>query len=102
MKLHMSFQYCLLIGTLFAMAPVHATLSGDAIQESWQLNRLFNPDTAELRQEQRDTVFIYAGLTDRDVSRALDENFDRIESMMFTGIILTDNQGLPIKDPETG
>lgn len=102
MKLHTYIQYCLLAGASLVIAPVPAALSDDTLLESWQLNRLFNPDSAELHQEQRDTVFIYAGLTDRDVSRALDENFDRIESMMFIRTVVTNEQGDPKIDPDTG
>jgi hypothetical protein len=36
------------------------------------------------------------------VDQALDNNFDRIESMMFVGTVKTDKQGDPVIDSATG
>ena len=71
-------------------------------QTDWYLQQLFEPTSAQLQQEATGRVQIYSGLRDTDVSRALEEQFDRIEYMMFTGTIMTDASGAVLTDPETG
>lgn len=68
----------------------------------WQMKQLFQASTAQLQREQNNHVFIYHNLPDKVVELAMDKQFDRLESMMFTGIIITDKQGSPLSDPETG
>jgi hypothetical protein len=41
-------------------------------------------------------------MRDRDVKRAMEEEFDRIENMMFIRVQKTDEKGEVQKDPETG
>jgi hypothetical protein len=69
---------------------------------SWQMNRLFHPNQADLVSEKKGKIIIYDGLTDKTVDRALDEHFDRIGALMFTRTIVTDDTGKPLQDPETG
>ena len=47
---------------------------------------LFNPSESMLRAEARGRVTIYDSLDSEVVDRALDEQFSRIENMMFVGI----------------
>jgi hypothetical protein len=68
----------LFLGTL--LAPL--ARAADA-NDSFQYNALFNPTTAQLSAEERGRVMIYDGLDNAMVERALDEQFDRIEHMMF-------------------
>ena len=68
----------------------------------WQTVRLFYPSAADRKAEEKGRVMIYDGMTDREVSRAMDEHFDRIEYMMFTRTLVTDDSGEPRKDPESG
>jgi hypothetical protein len=72
-----------------------------ASAQSWQVTRLFEPSENDLASENKGKVIIYHGLTDKTVERALDEEFDRIESFMFTGTVVTDDSGEPARDPET-
>ena len=44
---------------------------------------MFNPTSAQLRVEERGRVMIYDGLDNALVEHALDDQFDRIEHMMF-------------------
>jgi hypothetical protein len=58
--------------------------------EQWLLRRLNEPTARELAHERRGNVYVYDGLTDRDVDQALNRHFDRIEYMMFVGTRKTD------------
>ena len=68
----------------------------------WQIKQLFQPGKYRDSLEKQGRVFIYAGLKSSDVMRVLDEHFDRIQSMMFTGTVVTDDAGTPLRDPKTG
>ena len=48
------------------------------------------------------TIYIYDGLTDRDVQRALDDEFERVDSMMFIRTRKTDEDGKIKRDEDTG
>lgn len=74
----------------------------DQALHDWQLRRLMQPSPRELKDEAQGKVYIYDGLTDREVEQALNGHFNRIESMMFMGTIKTDGQGQILKDVETG
>lgn len=78
----------------------HAGSSGNI--KRWQNSVLFNPSPAQLKREQSGSIMIYDGLSDRVVDSALDSQFDRINSMMFTRVIVTDEQGDNLIDPDTG
>lgn len=83
-------------GTHFLHARV-AVLSGILLASSaqaqspddnlhdWQVRRLMEPSTAELQKERSGNVYIYDGLDELEVERALNTHFDRIEHMMFVG-----------------
>ena len=75
-------SHCMLIMLLMGilLAP-HAR--ADNANESFQYNTLFKPTPAQLNTEERGRIMIYDGLDNAVVERALDEQFDRIEHMMF-------------------
>jgi hypothetical protein len=64
--------------------------------------RLFEPTAAELQEEAAGRIYIYDGLSETDIGRAMEEEFERIESMMFIRVKKTDEDGEVIKDPDTG
>ena len=48
-----------------------------------ELRRLFEPTPGELAQEASGRIYIYEGLRESDVARAMTEEFDRVDTMMF-------------------
>lgn len=80
----------------------HSALADDERQQSWQMSLLFNPGDHQYEMEHRGRVFIYDGLRDTVVEQALDEQYDRMDSMMFVNTVVTDDDGVPMTDPETG
>jgi len=70
--------------------------------EQWQYNRLLSPSPTDRESEKQGAVVIYDGLTDVTVNQALDQHFDRIQNMMFTRTVITDENGDPQLDPITG
>ena len=66
--------------------------------DEWQVNRLFEPTAYQHKKESQGQIMIYDGLRDTTVKNALDTNFDRIENMMFTRVIITDESGQPELD----
>jgi hypothetical protein len=67
-----------------------------------ELRRLFEPTGAEIAAEASGTIYIYDGLRDVDIQRALNEEFDRVQNMMFIRTRKTDEHGAVKKDKATG
>ncbi|KAA6187799.1 hypothetical protein F2Q65_00720 [Thiohalocapsa marina] len=67
-----------------------------------QLRRLLEPTQAELAQEDKGRIYIYEALTHQDIDRAMDEEFERIDAMMFIRVPKTDASGKVKKDPHSG
>jgi hypothetical protein len=92
-------QLCLLGGivattTLIGTASAAADHSPELTNlEKWQLRRLLLPNERELEHESKGNVYIYEGLTDRQVEDAMSRHFDRIEYMLFLGTKRTDESG---------
>ncbi|MDH5326539.1 MAG: hypothetical protein OEZ68_09325 [Gammaproteobacteria bacterium] len=59
------------------------TASYNTWAADWQKQRLLNPDTQDLVLEREGQVFIYDGISDKDIAGAMDAYFERIGSMMF-------------------
>jgi len=71
-------------------------------QDSWQEKMLFDPSERQLELEKRGRVMIYDGLKETQVARAMDLEFERIQSMMFVRTIATNSEGSVLRDEETG
>lgn len=61
-------------------------------QDSYQLKTLFEPSNAVLLAEARGRVIIYDGLKSVTVDKAMDEQFNRIDNMMFIRTIYAQNE----------
>jgi hypothetical protein len=72
----------MIIVVLMGTLPAPYARATDA-NDSFQYNALFNPSPAQLKAEERGRVMIYDGLDNALVEHALDDQFDRIEYMMF-------------------
>jgi len=83
---------CALGGLLLCTMLVSVPFVASA-EDNFQMNALFNPSKSLLQAETRGRVMIYDELDEEDVERALDEQFDRIEHMMFTRIRHTEPNG---------
>ena len=79
-----------------------ASVAAAADVEQIEIRRLFEPTKAELAAESNGRIYIYEGLRDRDVERALDEEFERVDSMMFIRTRKTDESGKVERDEQTG
>ncbi len=76
---------------LSLIKPLYAMAQSD--EDSWQLDMLHKPTAQQTKVEQKGRVFIYDGLDNEDVEKALDDQFDRIQHMMFVGIRHRDPDG---------
>lgn len=70
--------------------------------DSWQMKRLFLPTQSDLNSELKGRVMIYDGIADKAVARALRDEFHRVEAMMFTHVVVTDEDGAARRDADTG
>jgi len=79
-----------------------AAMATAGAADAWQERLLFDPPQSQRDAEARGRIMIYDGLTDAQITQAMDEQFERIESMMFVRTIHTDKQGEVLRDEETG
>lgn len=89
-------------GLFMASWNISVTASADDNGNDFQRNILFQPSERQLEREAGGSVFIYDGLTDREVDRAMDQQTERIKAMMFVGTKTTDVNGELARDPQTG
>jgi hypothetical protein len=90
--------FCTAVAALFSTPTI---APADQLRDI-QLRRLLEPSQDELTQERNGRIYIYESLTNHDIQRAMDEQFDRIESMMFIRVPKTDASGNVQKDHSTG
>ncbi len=88
--------------SLLVTAFILASAQAQATSDHWQVRMLHQPSDIQLALETKGRVFIYDGLTDVEVGRAVDEQFERMGSMMFVRTVLTDASGQAQTNSETG
>ena len=88
------------LGLCVLTAWSNATAAADVSEI--ELRRLFEPTETELAAEARGRIYIYDGVRDVDVQRALEEEFERVDNMMFIRTRKTDDAGEVKRDKDTG
>jgi hypothetical protein len=95
------------VGGLVLIVACSAMSAGPAIADdddiaAIELRRLLEPTPAEIAQEENGRIYIYDGLRDKDIERAMNDEFDRVENMMFIRVRKTDADGDIVRNPDTG
>jgi len=66
------------------LVPIPALALGDnSNQDDPRLRRLFQPSERELQRERQGRIYIYDGLESRQIDRAMEREFARVDNMMF-------------------
>ncbi len=80
--MNMQLKFTMLSSIILAMSSQPAFADEAAYQ--LQQKMLFEPSSHMLQSEvQNNRVFIYEGMKLADVDKAMDEQFDRVDNMMF-------------------
>jgi hypothetical protein len=92
----------LLTTTVLLFGALNAVVSPASAANAWQEKQLYQPSEQQLAREESGAVTILSGFTDREVVAALDQQFDRVEHMMFINTVVTDHSGEAKQDEDTG
>lgn len=93
-----------ILTTLLSLSLFGLTPPASAAPETTerQLKRLYELAANPARSGNPDRVWIMDGFRDVDVDRFLSTEFSNIQNVMFTSVIVTDSQGKPVRDSQTG
>ncbi len=81
--MHLVASCALVVSGILYSAQGVAAPSEEEVAVNWDQVQLHNPSETLLAAESRGRVTIYDGLYQSDVDRAMDEQFRRIDRMMF-------------------
>jgi len=76
------------IASILVLSTTSAFASNSFYQKT-----LFTPSDSMLKAESRGRIMIYDGMDNETVDMAMDEQFDRIDNMMFTRIHYVEDNG---------
>jgi len=83
---HHSGKLCATCALFLGIAACATEVPRYSDDSDWQLKLLMTPSPSQLAAEQSGRVFIYDSLEMGEVNAALDENFERMQNMMFIRI----------------
>ena len=83
-----SVSTAIIINMLLVLASMPAQAA-----DSYQYKSLFTPSDFTLKAEAKGRIMIYDGMTSETIEKAMDEQFNRIENMMFVRIIHEQENG---------
>lgn len=90
-----------LCATIIRVLMVVQMVQADMDINNWQNDMLLSPSDSQLQRERNGNIMIYHGLTDKTVDNVMDKQFNRLSSMMFTGVVITNRLGEALVDPVT-
>ena len=79
-------NYSATVKTIIVVSLLTLTATSAFADNSFYNKTLFTPSDSMLRAEARGRIMIYDGMDNETVERAMDEQFNRIDNMMFTRI----------------
>lgn len=93
--------------TVWLIIFISQNIFGEDVQNqdkllNWQMKQIYQPSQRLLEREKDGFVNIYDGFTDTQVNQIMDQKFERLNAMMFTSVIVTDNSGAPVINSSTG
>lgn len=92
----------IVVAALLLASVTAQTRADETAAMKWKMSQLYQPSADQLRREQRGHVFIYDGLKDKDIDRAMNTQFERLDRMMFTRVVVTNKHGETNVDSATG
>lgn len=93
---------CIGLASIALLISASASAADSGKIDSYQQNALFHPSSNQLLRESQGLIYIYDGMTDKTIDKAMDNQPERIKSMMFVNTKKTDENGNPLRNPETG
>ena len=79
-------NYSATVKTILIASLLTLTATSAVADNRFYTRLLFTPSDSMLRAESRGRIMIYDGMDNETVERAMDEQFNRIDNMMFTRI----------------
>ena len=102
MKINGDFGVCMGLAAIALSVSAPALVAENNNVDSYRQNALLHPSINQPRRETRGHVHLYDRTNDKTIAKAMDGQPERIKSMIFPNTKMTDENGNPLKDAETG